>query len=150
MTGATSSRIAVVCDDRADLRGPVVRLLTACGYDVRAVVTSFAQVPDLVAEHAPCLAVVALPLTGMSGLGAVRELRQAVPACEVVLLSPSDTLQLAALEAGARALVPEDDLRALRLVLHELAGAPSGLHLPAARVHPEGVGTGSVSTNPSS
>ena len=150
MTGPHTSRPAVVCDDRPALRGPVGRLLQACGYDVRAVATCFAPVSDLAHEHAACVAVVALPLVGMSGLLAVRALREAVPTCEVVLLSSSQTLALAAVEAGARALVPEDDLRGLRGVLLELSGAARSVGVPEPRPYAAGGVTGRASTKPSS
>lgn len=142
--------VAVVCDDRPDSLVPVVRLLVATGFDVAAVTASFTAVPALVLEHTACVAVVALPLTGMSGLLAVRALRLAVPSCEVVLLSPTGTLELAALEAGARALVPEDDLRLLRRVLREIAEAPLQVRLPRARAQSDDAPRGSVSTKPPS
>ena len=140
--------VAVICDDRPVLRDAVLRLLMACGFDVPAVTESFAELGALALAHEACLVVVALPLTGMSGLRAVRELGSAVPKCEIVLLSPSASLELAALEAGARALVPEDDLRRLRTVLLEIAAAPRRLRLPQARAHSDGAVRGSSRTNP--
>lgn len=142
--------MAVVCDDRPEVREPVVRLLSAAGFEVAAVADAFADVPALVRRHGACVVVVALPLTGLSGLRAVRALRDAAPDCEVVLLSPSATLELAALEAGARALVPEDDLRALRCVLRELVAQPPAVRLPHARPQSDDAASrGSVSTKPS-
>lgn len=143
--------IAVVCDDQPGLRNSVVRLLVACGFDVPGVTESFLDVRALVLEHSACVAIVALSLTGMSGLGAVSALCAAAPDCEIVLLSPSGALELAALEAGARALVPENDLRVLRSVLTEIAAAPPQLRLPRTRAYEVGApGRGKVSTNPSS
>jgi len=138
--------VAVICDDRPALRDAVLRLLMACGFDVPVVTESFAKLGRLVMAHEACLVVVALPLTGMSGLQAVRELSSAAPDCEILLLSPSSTLELAALEAGARALVPEDDLRVLRAVVLEIAAAPRRLRLPQARPQSDGVLNGSSST----
>lgn len=145
--------VAVVCDDRPALRGPVVRLLEASGFLVAAVTDSFSALTGLAVQNSPRLAVVALPLTGMGGLGGVRALRVDAPGCEVVLISPSASLELAALEAGARALVPEDDLRVLRAVLGQIAASAVHARLPPARVHGEDVSMllqGSESTNPSS
>jgi ActR/RegA family two-component response regulator len=119
--GAGPTCAAILCHDRPDLQRSVARLLVSSGFDVPVVTESFSAVYGLVREHAAVVAVVALPLTGMSGLLAVRALRAAAPACEVVLMSPSDALQPAAVQAGARALVPEDDLRVLQAVLLELA-----------------------------
>jgi DNA-binding NarL/FixJ family response regulator len=102
----------------------------------------------LALDQEACLVVVALPLTGMSGLRAVNEFSSAAPDCEIVLLSPSGSLELAALEAGARALVPEDDLRVLRSVALEVAAAPRRLRIPHARPHSDCVVNGNSSTKP--
>lgn len=140
--------VAVICDDRPVLRDAVLRLLMACGFDVPAVTESFADLGPLALAHEACLVVVALPLTGMSGLRAIRDLSSAAPGCEVVLLSPSASLELAALEAGARALVPEHDLRQLRAVVLEIAAAPRWPRLPEARGQSTGIARGSSSTKP--
>lgn len=133
MDGKCVHRVAVVCDDRPQFRDSVVRLLMACGFEVPAATDDFGAVEPLVRTHSACLAVVALPLTGMSGLLAVSALAAAVPDCELVLVSPSTTLQPAALEAGARALVPEADLRVLRDLLRDSTAAPGSPRLPRAR-----------------
>jgi DNA-binding NarL/FixJ family response regulator len=140
--------VAVICDDRPALRDAVRLLLKACGFDVPAVTEAYAELAPLALSHGACLVVVALPLTGMSGLRAVQEFSFAVPDCEIVLLSPSASLELAALEAGARALVPEDDLRVLRSVALEIAASPRRLRLPQARAHSDGAVNGSSSTKP--
>ena len=148
MDSVCTESVAVICDDRPDLRGAVLRLLMACGFAVPAVTETFAELVPLALEHEACLVVVALPLTGMSGLRAVQEFSFAVPDCEIVLLSPSASLELAALEAGARALVPEDDLRVLRSVALEVAAAPRRLRIPHARPHSDSVVNGNSSTKP--
>lgn len=148
MDGAGEDLVAVICDDRPSLRDAVLRLLMACGFEVPAVTESFAELGPLAMAHKAGLAVVALPLTGMLGLRAVRELSSAAPDCEIVLLSPSASLELAALEAGARALVPERDLRVLRTVALEIAAAPRRRRPPQARGQSDGVISGSSSTNP--
>ena len=140
--------VAVICDDRPVLRDAVLRLLIAGGFDVPAVTDTFAELGSLVVAHHACLVVVALPLTGMSGLRAVQELSSAAPDCKIVLLSSNESLELAALEAGALALVPEDDLRVLRAVALEIAAARR-LRLPSPRGQSDGVVNGSSSTKPS-
>lgn len=140
---------AVVCDDRPALRDPVVRLLTACGFEVPEVTALFTGLASLIRRHEARVVLIALPLTGMSGLKAVGALAATAPDCEIVLLSPSSTLELAALEAGARALVPEEDLRVLRGVLLEIAAAPRRLQLPVARGQAVDVPRGRASTKPS-
>lgn len=144
--------VAVVCDDRPAYRNAVVRLLMGCGFEVPAVTEVFAAVGELALTNRACVVVVSLPLTGITGLQAVRALCAAAPDCKIILMSSSQALQLAALDSGARALVPEDDLRALRTVLREIAQTPRQVRLPAARPHAEGsaaVPSGNVSTNPS-
>lgn len=111
----------VVCDDRPDVRCAVAALLRRCGFEVAGEADTFSALCLLVREHRPAVAVLTLPLAGMSGLAAVRALRAQAPACELVLLSTFDRLEIAALEAGALALVGEDDLQGLHRVLRELA-----------------------------
>jgi DNA-binding NarL/FixJ family response regulator len=107
----------------------VLNVLTHTGFASAGDCDTFPAFRDLVQATQPTVSVVTLPLAGMSCLAAVRDLRQAAPACEVVVLSHYDQLQVAAVEAGARALVPEDDPRALRAVMlaiaAEQAAAPS-------------------------
>ena len=138
--------VAVVCDDRPAVRAPVVRLLLATGFVVAATTEDFAELRQAVSTHEARVAVVALPLTGMPGLRAVRALRAQSPGCEVVLLSSSGSLASAAVAVGAHALVPERDLRVLRTVLLELAAARALPRLP----HQRADAAASVSTNPSS
>ena len=152
MTQQPEALAAVVCDDVGALRTAVVRVVMAAGFRVPAVVTSFSEVPPLVLAHAARVAVVALPLTGMTGMRAVQALRRTAPHCEVVLLAPSNMLELAALEAGARALVPDDDLRVLRDVLGTVAAELRRAQIPRPRSQPDvdADAAGSVRTNPSS
>jgi len=125
--GTWEPAVAIVCDDRPRFRDAVVRLVRACGFEVPAVTEDFSAVEPLVQQHGARMAVVALPLTGMSGLLAAKAFTSAAPGCELVLVSHSDTLLDAALDAGARALVPESDLRVLRRVLLEVAAARTRL-----------------------
>ena len=50
--------VAVVCDDRPAVRGPVVRLLLATGFVVPATTEDFAALREAVSTHAACVAVV--------------------------------------------------------------------------------------------
>lgn len=113
--------LGVVCEDRADVRRSVTSLLGRCGFTVAGETTSFGQLLEVVRTARPAVAVVGIPLAGMSTLAAVSLLRQEAPTCQVVVLSPFDELQLAALEAGAEALVAEHDMQALQAVLREVA-----------------------------
>lgn len=128
---------AVVCDDRADMRHVVGRLLGRCGFDVGGSADGYLALRELVRTTQPDVAVVTLPLPGMNGLRALRELRETAPDCQVVLLSAFGQLDVAAVEAGAAALVPEDDLHALQLLLTRIAAAlrPVDLSIPEPRAH---------------
>jgi CheY-like chemotaxis protein len=120
-TSQDRSLVAVVCDDRADLRHVVGRLLTRCGFTLGGTADGYQALRELVRATQPDVAVVTLPLPGMNGLRAVRDLREAAPHCQIVLLSAFGQLDVAALEAGAAALVPEDDPQALQAVLLRLS-----------------------------
>lgn len=115
--------VGVVCDDRDDARHAVGRLLARCGFTLGGTADGYLGLRELVRTTQPAVAVVTLPLPGMNGLRAVRDLREAAPTCQIVLLSAFGQLDLAAVEAGAAALVPEDDLQALQIVLRGIAGA---------------------------
>lgn len=116
--------VAVVCDDRAEVRHVVGRLLDRCGFSAVGAVDAYPALRALAREHQPAVVVVTLPLPGMNGLRAVREVHEDAPDCQIVLLSAFGQLDVAAVEAGAAALVPEDDLQALQSVLCGIAAAP--------------------------
>lgn len=120
-TSPYTAPLAVVCDDRPDTRHVVGRLLGRCGFELAGTADGYLALRELVRTIQPHVAVVTLPLPGMNGLRAVRELREAAPGCQIVLLSAFGQLDVAAVEAGASALVPEDDLQALQLVLRGIA-----------------------------
>ncbi len=153
----------VVCDDRAPVRRTVAGVLTRSGFTVAAEAQTFSRLRALVISEGPTVAVLTLPLTGMTGLAAVRALRAEAPGCEVVLLSSFDQLTVAAVEAGATALVAEDDPQALHAVVLGIAARSDGvIEVPAQRPQPAAepdvdpapepapTGTGSTITNPSS
>ena len=103
------------------MRHVVGRLLDRCGFTLSATAQDYLTLRALVSKHQPTVAVVTLPLPGMNGLRAVRELREAAPDCQIVLLSAFDQLDVAAVEAGAAALVAEDDLQSLQVLLRGIA-----------------------------
>lgn len=135
-TSPDRAPVGVVCDDRADQRHVVARLPDRCGFELGGAADGYLSLRELVRATQPAVAVVTLPLPGMNGLRAVRDLREAAPNCQIVLLSAFGQLDLAAVEAGATALVPEDDLQALQIVLRGIAGAPRrvSVSLPDQRV----------------
>jgi CheY-like chemotaxis protein len=144
---------AVVCDDRPTVAASVSALLRRAGFELAASTASLPALTAAIRASSARVAVVALPLTGMSGLAALRALRSAAPGCELVVLEAPGRLAQAALDAGARAAVPDDDLRGLRDVLLAIAAERRTVTLPAARPHPDGPAepvSGRVSRKPSS
>lgn len=143
MTARALGLSGVVCGDRPAVRRTVTGLLARCGFDVAGEVDSFAGLQDAVRASRPTVAVITLPLAGMNGLAAVRALRTQDPDCEIVLLPPFDRLSVEAVAAGARALVAEDDPRALRTILNSIAATiaarQAGVALPDPRPQPTGL-----------
>lgn len=113
----------VVCDDRPAIRRSVGALLVRCGFELTGEVATFAALHELVLRTRPAVVVLTLPLAGMSTLAAVGALRREAPGSEIVVLSAFETLEIAALEAGATALVPDDDPRMLFAILVDMAGS---------------------------
>lgn len=126
----------VVCDDRAAVRRRVSTQLERAGIGVAGGADSFVPLLKLVLRMDPDVAVVTLPLAGTSGMTAVRALRAAAPGCEVVVLSAIGNLEGAAREAGALAVLPEDDPRALAVVLAELVRRTAATASPPAPPQP--------------
>lgn len=125
--------MGVVCDDRTESRHAVEQLLARCGFQSGGYVDGFLALRELVRRLQPAVAVVTLPLPGMNGLRAVRDLREDAPSCQIVLLSEFGQLDIAAVEAGAAALVPERDLKALQLMLLDIAERSRPVTLPTPR-----------------
>jgi DNA-binding NarL/FixJ family response regulator len=136
MTWATAAQTGVVCDDRPAVRRTVTSLLARCGFAVDGEADRFEELCALLSRTAPTVAILTLPIAGRTGLSAITELRAVAPRCALVVLSAYGNLELAAREAGACALVPEDDLQALQIVLRGIAGAPRHVNvsLPDQRV----------------
>ncbi len=154
----------VVCDDRPAIRRSVGALLVRCGFELAGEVETFAALHELVLRTRPAVVVLTLPLPGMGTLATVGALRREAPASEIVVLSAFETLEIAAVEAGAKALVADNDPRMLQSVLLDLAaswsstgeGAAVGLagipepRQASASDKPVPSGSGRDSTKPSS
>lgn len=152
------ARPAVVCEDRPEIRRSVVALLRRCGFGEVREVTSFSALRDQVRALHPGVVVLAFPLAGVSSLDVVRRVHREAPLTRIVLLSAYDGLAAAAVEAGAWALVAEDDPQALRRVLLDIASSDGGAGqadeegdrgAPSAVVR-AAAANGTASTNPSS
>lgn len=146
----------VVCDDRAAERRRSSLLLAQCGITLVGEEEGFVGLLTTVLAARPRMAVVTLPLRGTSGLTAVAALRAAAPETALVLLCAFSTLDLPAQEAGAYAVLREDDPRALAAVLTELVRLSGSVGPPAPRsgedtgAAPGAAATGSSTTKPSS
>ena len=110
---------AVVLDDQPGSCAAVGAVLDAAGFDVVGCADTLAVGAALLKRLSPDVAVLDLALTGLAGLGAVRDLRTVAPRCAFVVLSPFD-LALPALQSGAFALIDPVDLRQLGVALHRL------------------------------
>ncbi len=131
MSTGTATMTGVVCDDRSEVRQAVVAVLTRCGFQAVGV-TGYSELRHHVHEVQPTVVVLSLPVVGISSLDVVGTLCGEAPACEIVILSAFHELHLAAIEAGAGALVPEEDPLALQAVLLQVAARQRG----AAMVNP--------------
>ena len=120
MSSTDTGPIGIVCDDRPAMRRTIISLLTRSGFSVGGEVAHYQDLHDLVLDTAPTLAIVTLPTPGLNGLTAITALHLAAPTTELVLLSAFGSLDLPAREAGALALVPEDNLGGLQAVLLDL------------------------------
>lgn len=134
VAAASSALTAVVCDDRPADRRRSSFLLTRCGFTVVGEVDGFVGLLTGVLRSQPRVALLTLPLMGTSGLTAISALRAAAPACELVLLCAFSNLDDAARQAGAYAVLREDDPQSLRSALCGLARPAS---LPSSQRTPD-------------
>lgn len=133
MTPRNTLLPAVLCEDRPAVVASLTSLLRATGYQVHATTDTLPALRAAIRPTAARVAVVALPLTGMAGLAALRALHSDAPWCELIVLEVPDSLASAALAAGARAALRDGDLPGLRAVLLQVAQEPRTVRLPAAR-----------------
>lgn len=147
-TPAAAVLAAVVCEDDTVMEAALIDTLNGLyAFDVVAAVTSGDEAVAAVARTQPNVVVLDLALAGEAGLRIVPALREAAPACAVVVLVPSPfgRLRASAEEAGAMALVELEDLRPLRRCLEQVhlrAHAESCPSCPAARPTSTGPSSG--------
>lgn len=147
---AAPTLAAVVCEDDTVMATALVDTLNGLyGFDLVAAVASGQDAVAAVARTQAHVVVLDLALAGEAGLGIVPALREAAPACAVVVLVPTPfrRLRASAEDAGAMALVELDDLRPLRRCLEQVhlrAHAESCPSCPATRPAPTGPSSGSA------
>src|SRR5262249_20011293 len=97
-----AERILLV-DDHPLTRSALSGLLQQHGFDVIGEAADGESAVGRAAELQPDLILLDLPMPGLDGLSALPRLREAAPACEVVVLTASgeETNLLAAIRAGA-------------------------------------------------
>jgi DNA-binding response OmpR family regulator len=122
--GAVTAR-AVLCLDE-ELRPPVRRHLDRLGFRVVGETTRGLEAVALAGETGTDLVVLDLALTGTLGLRLIPVLLAAAPDAVVVGVSQARSFDVAALEAGAHAVVGPSDLRHLRGVLDAVAARLTG------------------------
>jgi DNA-binding NarL/FixJ family response regulator len=97
-----ATRVLIV-DDHPLTREALSSLLAQHGFEIAGQANDGAEAIELAAELAPNLVLLDLTMPGMDGLTALARIREAAPACEVVVLTASGTEEnlLAAIRAGA-------------------------------------------------
>lgn len=124
LLGPTRPRAgAVVCVAEDGPRAQVVRTLEDSGYDVLGMVGRGLELLPLVADVEPDVVVLDIALVGTLGVRLLGLMKHLAPEVAIVVLAPLRVFHVAALEAGAHAVVPADDLRGLGETLLELAGS---------------------------
>jgi DNA-binding NarL/FixJ family response regulator len=93
----------LIVDDHPLTREALASLLDQHGFEVAGQAGDGAEAIVLAAELTPDLVLLDLTMPGMDGLTAISRIRDAAPACEVVVLTASGTEEnlLAAIRAGA-------------------------------------------------
>ncbi len=103
----------IVCHDDLAMRRAVVATVERAGLVLAGQSDRGAEAVRLAREVRPDVAIIHLALLGTLGLRLIPTLQGTGPGTLVIGLSPLDSLVGPALDAGAHAVVTENDLRAL-------------------------------------
>ena len=108
-----TTRVLIV-DDQSSFRRQLRRLLTHAGLTVVGEAGDMPEAKELTRSLQPDLAVVDVNLPGENGVSGTPQLRALAPKMRVILVSAQQdrarVLQKSAVEAGAEAFIPKDDL----------------------------------------
>ena len=108
-----TTRVLIV-DDQASFRRQLRQLLTHAGLTVIGEAGNMPEARELTRELQPDLAIVDVSLPGENGLSGTPQLRALAPKMRVILVSAHNdsgqVLEKSAIEAGAEAFIPKDDL----------------------------------------
>ena len=107
------TRILIV-DDQPLFRRRLQQLLTRAGLTVVGEAGDIPEAKELTKKFQPDLAIVDVILPGESGVDGAPQLRALAPKMRIILISAqydrTKTFQKLAVEAGAEAYIPKDDL----------------------------------------
>jgi len=122
----------LIVDDQPSFRRHLRQLLIQAGLLVVGEAGDMPGARELTRDLQPDLAVVDVNLPGESGVSGTRQLISLAPNMRVILVSAQDdsahVLQKSAMEAGAEAFIPKDDLE-LDLVKKWMAKADNGTYV---------------------
>ena len=109
----STTRVLIV-DDQFTFRGHLRQLLTNAGLNVVGEAGDVPEAKELARNLQPDLAIVDVSLPGESGVSGTPQLIALAPKMRVILVSAhqdsAHVLQKSAVEAGAEAFIPKDDL----------------------------------------
>lgn len=109
----STTRVLIV-DDQASFRRHLRQLLTHAGLTVVGEAGDVPEARELTRDLQPDLAIVDVSLPGENGLSGTPQLRALAPKMRVILVSAQNDsgqmLEKSAIESGAEAFIPKDDL----------------------------------------
>lgn len=133
----STTRVLIV-DDQASFRRHLRQLLTHAGLTVVGEAGDVPEAKELTRDLQPDLAVVDVSLPGESGVSGTAQLMALAPRMRVILVSAHQdrarVFQKSAVEAGAEAFIPKQDLELD--VVRKWAG-----QAPTSTVNPPGAST---------
>lgn len=112
---------AILCLDEAGMRRAVGAIIERAGFSLVGETDRGLDAVGLAGDVCPDVAIIHLALLGTLGLRLIPTLQAAAPGCLVVAISPLGTLVGAALEAGAHAVVADNDVLGLATELEAIA-----------------------------
>jgi DNA-binding NarL/FixJ family response regulator len=126
----------LIVDDHPLTREALASLLAQHDFDVVAQASDGSEAIERAAEQQPDLVLLDLTMPGLDGLVALPRIREAAPACEVVVLTASGTEEnlLAAIRAGAAGyLLKSEPPERIASFLRGVAGGEAALSGSVAR-----------------
>lgn len=128
----STTRVLIV-DDQASFRRHLRQLLTHAGLTVVGEAGDVPEARELTRDLQPDLAIVDVSLPGENGLSGTPQLRALAPKMRVILVSAQNDsgqiLEKSAIESGAEAFIPKDDLE-LEVVKKWADQAPTSIVNP--------------------